>query len=390
MNSRVALMAGAGIGAGMSYLLDPDRGARRRARVKDCAVHTATLARRAVGTTSRDALHRTYGTASALRHLIGRQQVDDDVLVERVRSKLGRLVSHPHAIKVAATDGCVTLTGPVLEREAARLIHRVRGVPGVCDVIDKLDLHEQAGNVPSLQGGRAPGGDRPDLLQQRWAPSTRAAVGVAGVALAAGGILRRDMPGLIAAFTGAMLLARATGNMPVSRLSGIGAQRRAVDVQKTITINAPLGEVYAFWSSYENFPRFMSRVLEVRTSDRRPRLSHWTVAGPLGTRVAFDAETTRVIPNQLIGWKTRPGAPVAHAGIVRFDADTEGGTRVQIRMSYNPSAGWLGHGVAAAFGVDPKHSMDEDLARMKTLIETGHAPHDAAARTAERPSPPVH
>ena len=47
-------------------------------------------------------------------------------------------------------------------------------------------------------------------------------------------------------------------------------------------------------------------------------------------------------------------------------------------MTYNPPAGWLGHEVAAAFGVDPKSSMDADLARMKTLIETGHAPHDAA------------
>jgi uncharacterized membrane protein len=53
---------------------------------------------------------------------------------------------------------------------------------------------------------------------------------------------------------------------------------------------------------------------------------------------------------------------------------------VQIRMSYNPPAGWLGHGIAAAFGADPKSSMDADLARMKMLIETGKAPHDAAAR----------
>jgi uncharacterized membrane protein len=53
---------------------------------------------------------------------------------------------------------------------------------------------------------------------------------------------------------------------------------------------------------------------------------------------------------------------------------------VDIRLSYNPVAGGMGHAVAAMFGADPKTQMDEDLARMKTLIETGRPPHDAARR----------
>jgi uncharacterized membrane protein len=106
--------------------------------------------------------------------------------------------------------------------------------------------------------------------------------------------------------------------------------------------------------------------------------SHWKVAGPAGSTFEFDAEVTRAVPNQMIAWRTLPGSPVAHAGVVRFDPEADGRTRVHIRMTYNPPAGWLGHEVAAAFGVDPKHSMDADLARMKTLIETGRAPHDAA------------
>lgn len=48
-------------------------------------------------------------------------------------------------------------------------------------------------------------------------------------------------------------------------------------------------------------------------------------------------------------------------------------------MSYNPPAGAIGHVVASLFGADPKSEMDADLARMKTLIETGIRPHDAAA-----------
>lgn len=379
MKYRGSLLAGVGVGAGLTYFLDPDRGARRRARIRDTVAHTATLTSRAVGTTSRDALHRTYGTAASLRSLARRGPVDDQVLAERVRAKLGRLSSHPHAVAVTVSDGVVRLQGPILEREAEPLIRAVRRVDGVCDIVDQLERHEQAGNVPALQGGRPPVGERIDVLQTYWAPTTRVLIGAAGAALAVAGASRRDAPGACAALLGVGLVARAATNLPVNRLSGIGSRRRAVDVQKTITINAPVGEVYAFWSMYENFPRFMSRVLEVR-SGKDPKQSHWKVAGPAGVPVEFDAEITRAIPNHMLAWRTLEGAPVAHAGIVRFDPEAEGRTRVHIRMSYNPPAGWFGHEIAAAFGVDPKSSMDADLVRMKTLIETGHAPHDAAQR----------
>ncbi|HJU43923.1 MAG TPA: SRPBCC family protein, partial [Vicinamibacterales bacterium] len=170
---------------------------------------------------------------------------------------------------------------------------------------------------------------------------------------------------------------RAAANVPLRQLLGVGGGRRAVDIQKTIWIAAPVEAVYAFWALFENFPHFMSRVLEVRVSERAAGLSHWRVAGPAGVPVEFDAEVTRAIPNQVLAWRTLPGAPVAHAGIVHFEPEADG-TRVQVRMSYNPPAGWIGHGVASLFGVDPKRSMDEDLVRMKTLIETGTPPRDAA------------
>jgi uncharacterized membrane protein len=64
--------------------------------------------------------------------------------------------------------------------------------------------------------------------------------------------------------------------------------------------------------------------------------------------------------------------------VVRFDSNGNGGTRVDIQLCYVPLAGALGHAVARAFGADPKSEMDADLMRMKTMIETGHPPHDAA------------
>jgi len=381
MNARGSILAGAGMGAGLAYFLDPARGARRRARIRDSVVHSAVMTRRALGCTARDVLHRTYGTAASLRGLVQRGTVDDAVLVDRVRAKLGRYVSHAHAIGVSASDGVVTLSGPILTHEADRLVRAVRWIDGVRGVADRLERHEQPANVPALQGGRPPAGQRLDVLQTNWAPATRVLVGGVGLALAVAGAIRRDTRGAVAALTGASLIARAASNLPLNRLFGVGSRRRAVDVQKTILVNASVNEVYAFWSLYENFPRFMSRVYEVRSAERRPMQSHWRVAGPAGTVVEFDAELTRAIPNQMIAWKTLPGSPVAHAGIVRFDPEPDGLTRVHIRMSYNPPAGWFGHGIATVFGVDPKSSMDADLARMKTLIETGRAPHDAAQPT---------
>jgi uncharacterized membrane protein len=378
MNNRGSLLTGLGAGAGLAYLLDPDRGARRRARIRDTMAHAATVTKRAVGTTSRDARHRTYGTAASLRSRLGRDPIDDRVLVERVRARIGRVVSHPHAVDASATDAVITLGGPVLTAEAPGLIRAVRRVRGVRDVVDELERHDEPGNVPSLQGGA---GRRPSILQRQWSPTTRCVAGTAGAALAALGIARRDSGGALVAMLGAGLAARAATNLPLARLAGLGSRRRAVDIQKTLTINAPLGEVFAFWSWYENFPRFMSRVLDVRPSED-PNRSHWKVAGPAGVPVEFDAEVTRAVWNKMIAWQTLGGSPVAHAGTVRFDALADGRTRVEVHMSYDPPAGWLGHGVAAAFGADPKSSMDADLARMKTMIETGHAPHDAAARNA--------
>jgi uncharacterized membrane protein len=108
--------------------------------------------------------------------------------------------------------------------------------------------------------------------------------------------------------------------------------------------------------------------------------SHWIVAGPAGTPVEWNAVITNYVSNRSLGWKTEPASPIQHAGIVRFEPNPDGSTRIDIKMSYNPVAGGLGHAVAAIFGADPKTEMDQDLARMKTMIESGRPPHDAARR----------
>jgi uncharacterized membrane protein len=165
------------------------------------------------------------------------------------------------------------------------------------------------------------------------------------------------------------LAARGVTNIQLKRLVGLGGGRRAIDIQKAININAPVEEVYEFWSRVENFPRFMAHVEEITVHGNGH--SHWKVSGPAGLPVEWDAITTKQIPNEVIAWKSLPNEAIKSAGIVQFHPNPDGSTRITVRMSYNPPAGALGHAVASLLGSDPKTAMDEDLVRLKSLMETG-------------------
>jgi uncharacterized membrane protein len=366
------ILFSAAAGAIAMYFLDPQGGRRRRARTRDKLDHFERRARHAYDVTLRDTQQRAEGIRAELRavrrRLLRREKVPDEILAGRVRSALGRYVSHPHAIHVAAEEGRVTLSGPVLEHEVPPLLRAVKGVVGVRRIENQLVAHKEAGNVSSLQGGYPRRGQRFELLQENWSPAARLATGTLGFALLMRG-------GLLARLGGAALLARALSNLDLATLVGLGEPRDGIEVHKTICVHAPLEQVFAFWSDYQNFPRFMSNVREVRMSEER---SHWVVSGPAGVPVEWTSELVRREPNSLIEWRSVPGSAVKQEGLVRFEAMADGGTRVNVRLCYLPPAGALGHVVASLFGADPKTEMDADLMRMKSMIETGRAPHDAA------------
>jgi osmotically-inducible protein OsmY len=81
-----------------------------------------------------------------------RERVPDTVVVERVRSRIGHVVSHPGAIEVTVQNGRVTLSGPALARELDPLLSDLAHVRGVTGVENKLDIHEEPGSLPALQG----------------------------------------------------------------------------------------------------------------------------------------------------------------------------------------------------------------------------------------------
>ncbi len=374
------IFLGGALGALAMYFLDPQQGRRRRARTRDKAVHAGKVLNEAGKVTARDTAHRVKGVWASTRKLLNHERVEDEVLVGRVRAELGRFVSHSHAIEVAAEGGHITLSGPILAEEVRPLLRCVRRVSGVRAVSDRLSVHEDASHVSALQGGQPAPGSRFELMQENWAPAARLAVGSLGAGLMASAVrVRGTALCALLGVTGGALVARAATNMSLSKLLGLGG---GITVQKVINVDAPVGEVFAFWTDYQNFPRFMHNVREVRVQDDR---SHWVVAGPAGVPVQWDAELVELVPDSLLKWRSLGNSAVKHEGWVRFEANGDGGSRVTIWLSYVPPGGAFGHAVATLFGADPKSEMDSDLLRMKTIIETGRVPHDAA-RPASRES----
>jgi uncharacterized membrane protein len=352
-----------GFGLGVAYLFDIDAGRRRRAMLRDKGFRGAKSAGRGIRTGARDLSHRAKGLAAEARHLVDREEPMDEVIEARVRSQIGRLVSHPHAVRVSVLRGVVTLSGDVLPGDARTLMEEVPKFRGVKHVEDRFSVYCNPEHVPSLQGGRTAGGQS----RESWKPSTRLAViALSGIsrpfAFRRGGWLGA---GVLAA--GGLLTIRALTNKPLRRVFGFGG-RRLVELHKRIEIDAPIERVFAHWSQFEHFPEFMSHVREVKELGHGR--SRWTVAGPFGAPVSWTAEMSAFRPNELLAWRSANGSVVKHSGIVVFESWGDG-TKLEIQMTYNPPGGLLGHAMAWLFRKDPKHALDEDLSRLKTLLEIG-------------------
>lgn len=230
-NAPWTLLAATGLGTILMYLFDPRTGTRRRAVIRDKVRRAARLAGKGTATTWRDVRNRACGILNEASSLLELRSVSDDVLAERVRSKLSFLVRHPSSIQVAAERGRVTLSGPILSYEVDDLLQGVRRVKGAVEVVNRLEIHEEPGQVPGLQGNppRVPRGEPFELMQVNWSPAARATAGLTGAVLLFYGMSRRDLSGAALGLVGTAIAARAASNLPFTRLTGIAAGRRTVE-----------------------------------------------------------------------------------------------------------------------------------------------------------------
>lgn len=376
-NAALSALGSFAVGAGLMYFLDPARGARRRGGVRDKAVRGANDTGTGLRRTAQHLRNSARGLVAETKARFRTEQLSDYQLGARVRSALGRVCTHPNAITVYSdgANGIITLEGDVLADEVDAVMAAAEGARGVQVVENRLRVATDPAEVPSLQGGYERHWGRGNR-EGYWSPTSRLCVGAAGGALGVWGAVRRDWLGAGLGLLGLGMVTRGLSDLPTSRLVGVGAGHRAVDVNKGINIKAPIDLVFGFFSHYDNFPQFMSNVKEVR--DPGTGRSHWVVAGPAGITVEWDADLVDFVPNRAIEWQSVPGSTVDNAGRITFREAGDGSTQVNIRLSYNPPGGAIGHAVARLFGADPKSEMDADLLRVKTFLESGAAPRDAA------------
>jgi uncharacterized membrane protein len=132
-------------------------------------------------------------------------------------------------------------------------------------------------------------------------------------------------------------------------------------IEKSIEVEVPVRAAYNQWTQFEEFPRFMEGVLEVRQLDDRQL--HWR-AKVGGQEKTWDAEITEQIPDERIAWRARSGA--ANAGVVTFHRLGDGRTRIMLQLDYEPEG--MIEKAGDAVGV-VSHRVEGDLLRFKQFIE---------------------
>jgi len=145
---------------------------------------------------------------------------------------------------------------------------------------------------------------------------------------------------------------------------------RGLKMKKAIVIDRSPGDLYAFWRDFENLPRISDALQSVEVLD--DVRSRWTAAAPGEIPIQWDAEITKDIPDEMIGWRSCEGSTVETAGYVRFEPSSGGrGTVVRVAMEYDLPGGRIGAALATLLGKRPGGHLEEMLRRFKQVMETG-------------------
>lgn len=139
--------------------------------------------------------------------------------------------------------------------------------------------------------------------------------------------------------------------------------------EREIEIEAPVERVFDMLGDFENYPRWMEGVREVRRADRRR--THWVVETALDTDVEWDAETVVYAPDHRIAWRTVRGDVHADGEAILTEM-RPGSTHLRFMIGYDTPGGRTGERVARFFGEHPESRLADDLGRLKRLAERGY------------------
>ncbi len=210
--------------------------------------------------------------------------------------------------------------------------------------------------------------------------------GVAGAGLLGYGLRRRRFRAVLLPLGVGLIRRALTGRCEVNRALGRNSAHEegrvtpvasldrgeGTRIEQSVVIDRPRGELFHFWRRFDTLPRFMDSLESVTILD--DRRSHWVAKGPAGTRVEWDAEIHTEIEDELITWRSLPGADVDQAGSVHFSPAQNGGTEVRVVMRYAAPDGKLGDAVVHLLGHDPEGQVVDDLRRFKQVMDAGEGP----------------
>lgn len=204
-------------------------------------------------------------------------------------------------------------------------------------------------------------------------PTERLVSTLGGVVLTA--LALRDLrspSGISLLLGGGLLLFRGiTGYCAVNNLLGrdtANVNTNAMEVDRSVRVNKPRTEVYAYWRKLANLPRFMHHIDSVEElSEKRSR---WTARVPGGIPFSWEAEIVDEKPNERLSWASRPGSTIDNAGEVLFQDTTDGrGTIITSKISYRLPAGDAGGVAAKWFSPLIRKMMKKDLRRFREMVE---------------------
>jgi len=206
--------------------------------------------------------------------------------------------------------------------------------------------------------------------KERWVSA------LGGGALAIWGLRRASLPGLTLAAAGVALAWRGIrgwchlyGALGIDRAgAGRTVGNLGVKIERHVLVAASPERLYRFWRNLENLPRIMSHLDNVEALS--PTHSRWRAKAPAGMTVEWEAEIINDQSPSLIAWRTLAGAPVAHAGAVRF-TPVGAATRIDVSLQYDPPGGTLAHAVAELMDADAGARIEHDLAEFKRALESG-------------------
>ena len=290
--------------------------------------------------------------------------------------------------RLAQGLGWFSLAVGIAELLAPRAVARLAGASGQHTALVRLyGLREIASGLLIFNSARKSpaglwsrvGGDAIDLITL-GAVAALPTSNKAAVALAAANVLGVTALDVLCA-------------QELSRQTGALTDDGAVRVAQSIAINRTPQQVYEFWRNVQNLPRFMYHVESV--DETAPGESHWVTKAFGGRHIEWDSRITADEPGRLLAWRSLDGSDVDHSGSVEFEARPGGrGTIVRVVFEYSPPGGVIGAAWAKLVGDSPARKIDDDLRRLKQVIETGEVVRsdgspEGTGRLTQRPAQPA-